>query len=64
VLLSIGLFWVFRQCRNPKIRGKERWWTVEAALGSTVFMMLLYNSPGFWYSRRVHAVAAVPAPQR
>jgi hypothetical protein len=53
VLLSIGLFWVFRQCRHPRIRAKERWWSVEAAMGSTVFVFLLYNGPGFWYSRRV-----------
>ena len=55
VLLTIGLFWVFRQCRHPRIRAKERWWSVEAALGSTVFVFLLYNGPGFWYSRRVHS---------
>lgn len=53
VLLSIGLFWVFRQCRHPRIRAKERWWSVEAALGSTVFVFMLYNGPGFWYSRCV-----------
>jgi hypothetical protein len=51
VLLSIALFWLFRQCRNPKIRVKDRWWMVEALLGSTVFIMMLYNNPGFWYAR-------------
>jgi hypothetical protein len=51
VLLSIGLFWLFRQCRNPKIRVKERWWLVEAVLGTSIFTMMLYNNPGFWYAR-------------
>jgi hypothetical protein len=51
VLLTVGLFWLVRQSRNPKIRAKDRWWLVEAALGSTLFIMMLYNNPGFWYAR-------------
>jgi hypothetical protein len=57
VLLSIGLFWLFRQCRNPKIRVKERWWLVEAVLGTSIFTMMLYNNPGFWYARCAHTQA-------
>jgi len=51
VLLTLGLFWLVRQSRNPKLRTKDRWWLVEAALGSTLFVMMLYNNPGFWYAR-------------
>jgi len=50
VLLSIGLFWVLRQSRHPALRGKDRWWLVETAAGSVLFVMMLYNNPGFWYS--------------
>lgn len=59
VLISIGLFWVFRQCRNPKIRVKDRWWTVEAFLGVFMFTMMLFNNPGFWYSSGTMAVLAL-----
>ena len=61
VLLLIGFFWLFRQSRHLKLRGKERWWTVETALGSSVFALLLFSAPGFWYSRRVAAPRPSPA---
>jgi len=51
VLLFLALFWVLRQSRHPKLRGKSKWWNVETALGSSVFLLLLFTAPGFWYSR-------------
>ena len=57
-LLFLFLFYVLRQSRHPKLRGKPRWWTVETALGSSVFLLLLFTAPGFWYSRHARGARA------
>ena len=50
VLLFLCLFWVLKQSRHPKIRAKDHWWSVEAALGSSILLLLIFTAPGFWYS--------------
>jgi len=63
-LLFLFLFYVLRQSRHPKLRGKPRWWTVETALGSSVFLLLLFTAPGFWYSRHARGAPGADALTR